>query len=378
MTHQDLPAPTGRENNFDALRLSMALLVIFSHAYPLATGRQLAGGEMVSLGALAVAVFFIASGYLIAMSWARSKSLRDFLHRRAARIVPGFLVAFILSAWVIGPMASERPMSWFSESTVETNLVRLALLHHVEGDAFMDNPYPVKVNGSLWTIRFEFGCYLLVALAGVMGLMSRRWLVLGTFAASWAILLAWANGWVNPDLGYYGNFILGYPGNWLQFGTPFLAGATAYAFRDHIRYNGKVALVAAAAVVATFVLQDFLVHLCIWPIAVTYLVFWFAFTPAIRLHHTVARLGGDYSYGLYLYAFPVQQICVKWLGCHGEPLTLFVIATAITLVLGVLSWRLIERPFVSRRVPRRAATAVASSRQLADSRAYQAPLPLGA
>jgi hypothetical protein len=102
-----------RTNNFDFLRLAMAVLVIFSHSFPLATGRQVFNvPDHVSLGKLAVAVFF-ASGYLIAMSWDRSGGLIDFMWRRVLRIYPGFIVAFILSTWLIAPLVSLEPASYF-------------------------------------------------------------------------------------------------------------------------------------------------------------------------------------------------------------------------------------------------------------------------
>jgi peptidoglycan/LPS O-acetylase OafA/YrhL len=344
----DLRANTGRDNNFDAIRLAMALLVIFSHAYPLATGEQLFGWEMVSLGAFAVAVFFVVSGYLITMSWERSRSTSDFLRRRAVRILPGFIVAFALSAWVVGPLASDRPLGWFHPEMIGSNLVRLALLNHVEGDAFMTNPYPVKVNGSLWTIRFEFGCYFLVAFAGLAGFIRRKWCVAMLMAIVWALLIAWGSGNLNFKPSEMVNFVFGYFGTWLVYGTWFLSGAVAYAFRDHIRYHGGIAIVSAVLVMIPFYRQD-VSYIYLWPLGLTYLAFWFAFSPQVRLHRIVPKLGGDYSYGLYLYAFPVQQICVKWLGCEGRPLVMFVIATALTTVLAVLSWRWIEHPWLAKK-----------------------------
>ncbi|MEZ0267178.1 MAG: acyltransferase family protein, partial [Phycisphaerae bacterium] len=99
----------------------------------------------------------------------------------------------------------------------------------------------------------------------------------------------------------------------------------------------------AAAVGWTLVRQDGS-HIYIWPVAVPYLTLWVAFTPRVRLNDAVRRLGGDYSYGVFLYSFPIQQACVAWLGCAGRPWLLFAVAVPLSLAAAALSWRCIERP----------------------------------
>jgi peptidoglycan/LPS O-acetylase OafA/YrhL len=333
----------------------MALLVVFSHSFALATGRPFAGLTTVSPGAFGRAVFFVVSGFLVARSWERSKGAADFLHRRVRRLLPAYVVAFALSAWVVAPLASDRPASWLGPEGVGTNLGRLALLHHVEGDAFRANPYPSKVNGSLWTLRFEFGFYVLVAGAGLAGMISRPRAVIAAFAGIWGLMLlaAWKTFDTRASAGVA--HVLGHPWNWIEFGTWFWAGVTAYALRDLVRYPGWGAALAAAAVGWTLVRQDGS-HIYVWPVAVPYLTLWVAFTPRVRLNGAVRRLGGDYSYGVFLYSFPIQQACVAWLGCAGRPWLLFAVAVPLSLAAAVLSWRCIERP-----APRRPRTTAGPS-----------------
>jgi peptidoglycan/LPS O-acetylase OafA/YrhL len=119
-----------------------------------------------------------------------------------------------------------------------------------------------------------------------------------------------------------------------------------YAFRDTIKFDGRLAAVAAAALLATLLVRRGPVY--VWPLAVPYLTFWFAFHPRIKLWQTTQRLGGDFSYGTYLYAFPIQQLLVMWF-MAGHPVLLFALATPLTLVAAALSWRLVERPFLRRK-----------------------------
>jgi len=336
-----------RTNNLDFLRLAMAVLVIFSHSFPLATGRQLFNvPDHVSLGKLAVAVFFAISGYLIAMSWDRSDGLIDFMRRRVLRIYPGFVVAFILSTWLVAPLVSLDRASYFAPHEARLRVLGGLLLHQVKGaTAFRDNPYPLTVNGSLWTIAYEFWCYLGIVMLGMAGLLRRRWVVLGTFVLAWGADLASTRiglPALHPEI----SFVFGSVAEWPRFLTWFLAGTTFYAFRDVIKFDGRLATAAAAALLATLLVRRGPVY--VWPLAVPYLTFWFAFHPRIKLWHTTQKLGGDFSYGTYLYAFPIQQLLVMSFAA-GHPLLVFALATPLTLAAAVLSWRLVERPFLRRK-----------------------------
>ena len=104
-----------RQNNFGALRLLLALAVLFSHAYAAYAGKHedadhlciLTRGQM-DLGSLAVQAFFAISGYLITLSWLRTPQLRTFLLKRVLRIYPGFIVASIISLLVFAPLSGAK------------------------------------------------------------------------------------------------------------------------------------------------------------------------------------------------------------------------------------------------------------------------------
>ena len=337
-----------RGNNFDFMRLALAILVIYSHAFPLGTGSEaaeplklLTHGQVTG-GALAVDSFFVMSGFLIAASAQRSSSVWGFLRKRVSRIYPAFVVSALLSAVVMVPLASARfgpggPVANLAGFVLQT--LRLTEFHYA--GAFAGNPYPGVINGSIWSIPYEFWCYLGVAALMVTGLLRSRAAVLTLFAAAWGVSLRSQIGhW------HYGGkllgVVLGSPQFWARLLPLYLAGVVFYEFRGRIPLSGKLALGAAGALFAgcwfSFGWTLF------FPFAGTYLLFWFAFTPAVRLHG-FGRFG-DFSYGTYLYAFPIEQLIVQAAGHALRPGLLFLYATPLTLLAAVASWYGVERRFL--------------------------------
>lgn len=170
------------DNNFDTLRLFFAVLVIFSHSFALGRGSD--NGEplflltrgQITLGNLSVWAFFVISGFLIAQSWMRSPNPLKFLKRRVARIYPGFIVAALLSALVLVPIAA-NPATRHPVAIGSFLLQTLRLQVFDAPPIFIHNAWPNTLNGSLWSVPFEFWCYIGILLLGVAGMLRRRWLV---------------------------------------------------------------------------------------------------------------------------------------------------------------------------------------------------------
>jgi peptidoglycan/LPS O-acetylase OafA/YrhL len=168
-----------RGNNFDAIRLAMALLVVWSHSFAIHLGDEKM--EWISLllngaynaGNLAVMAFFIISGFLITQSFERSRTLRSYMEKRVRRIYPGYLVATSITAFIIAPLFGAQLPN--VAKTIGLNL----LLRNELPNAFFSNPLPLATNGSLWSIPFEFWCYI--------GGCSRSAAHQETKAASWAV-----------------------------------------------------------------------------------------------------------------------------------------------------------------------------------------------
>lgn len=334
----------GRENNIDFLRFFLAVVVIFSHSYPLlwgsndreplslATGGQRTGGE------LAVDGFFILSGFLIARSWVSSRGLGDYLRRRALRIYPGFLAAISFSGLIAAPLLRDGAAAYWGAFSW-----RDFLLRGINLEFYTPSSGP-PANGSLWSIRYEFMCYLAVAALGLCGLMSRRGLV----ALGWLLCEGLYACQIYFHLEMYGSrlsWLYCFPGLWPRLMSDFLAGVLFYCYRDRIVLSWPSLLGAATGL---FTLGVAVPSLRPLPLAVpvlgAYVLFFAAYFPAGRLRHFASR--GDLSYGLYLYAFPLQQLLIRAFRPLLHPLTLSPLALGVTALFAALSWRFVESPFL--------------------------------
>jgi len=334
-------------NNFDFCRFWLSILVIFAHSFALADGNEdheplrVLTNAQIDSGSLAVNCFFAISGYLITHSWLRSKSTTDFLLKRVLRIYPGFIVAVLIGLFCVEPIASEH-----FTLTIRNFLalvVNLVILRRTElSGGFPDNPLPFAINGSLWSIPYEFKCYLAVMLLGGLGLFNRRkWL--NVILLIVFIIGGMVYPLLNAPFFERGAFavVVGNASNWFIVFPYFLAGMTFYLFEHRIPASARWAMSAFIALVVAAMLPP--LGRLIFPFAIPYVLFWLAFRPNVRLQNWACF--GDFSYGIYLYAFPIQQLIVSQI--HGiGPISLFLIATPLSVVAGVISWHLVEKHFL--------------------------------
>lgn len=344
-------------NLFLPIRLALALLVIFSHSFPLCGGNKETEplmrltGEM-TIGNVSVGLFLAISGFLVTRSWETSHSTRSFLLKRVLRVFPGFCALMLVQAFVIAPLASHSSFegySWRQLGLLAFEVVDLVGYGFPYGGLltpFPDNPFPFEMNGSLWTVRYEFLCYLMIAVGG--GVFRRGWLLTAVLAA---VLTMLATGWLPPW-----NRVLtaafGDIARWPQLLAYFLAGALFYRLRKHIPHDDRLALLAVimlAAVAANW-RPGFKVAM---PIGGIYLLFWLAYHP--RLVHLPGLNFGDLSYGTYLYGFPIQQSVMMWISPIWplDPYRLAAISAGLSLVAGAISWHAIEKPFLALKPGRR-------------------------
>jgi peptidoglycan/LPS O-acetylase OafA/YrhL len=338
-------------NNVDTLRFLLASAVVLSHSFPLGTGsenheplRWLTG--QLSLGTLSVNFFFTLSGFLITRSWLRRKSALDYLWRRVGRIYPGFIVAnlagaLLVTRWALGADAGSAGVHWKTLSAGT-----LCLGDYWQPGLFQGNAYPEVLNGSLWSIPYEFKCYLGVALLGLVGLLSRRMAMLAMFVA--VLVMGFVLTHTDPG-GIILGAVLSTPQKWVQLVPYFLAGMAACVFQDRIELGGKWVLSCMLLLILFRFMPDGL-SLAL-PLCGSYLLLYLAFSSRVRLW----RLGlhGDFSYGIYLYAYPIQQLVVMKAGGRMHPLVLFAIAWPLSVLAGVLSWHLVEKWFLRRTRRRR-------------------------
>jgi len=335
----------GRSNNFDILRLALAVLVVLNHSYGLLLGPSapepmvvLTRGQ-VGFGDLAVDFFFVISGFLITASWINSRSLPRFLSKRIARIYPGIAVAILFCLIVVAPLGANHPAEYLHGLSPMTYLRSLAELSIPgQSEVFSNQAYPGILNLPLWTIRYEFLCYLMVAGFGLAGFLRKPFIILLFFLAaltaySWQSL---AGGLPMLDWRIYP--ILGRMQAWPRFLTFYIAGMVCYLYRGGIPLRRSYLWISAAAV-ALSIRTGLALTL---PVLGTYLLMCAASNQAIRFPSFGKR--GDFSYGMYIYACPVQQLLIRYFQPHLTPLTLFLFSLIITLPLAAASWRFIESP----------------------------------
>src|SRR5271157_4731587 len=166
-----------RNNTLDVLRLISAVFVIFHHSYPL-TGNP---SMFAYLGTIAVSTFFVISGYVIAQSWFSDPTPLKFFWKRMLRLVPGLAAVLIFTIFIIGPINTSLPLKeyFFNINTWKYSIV-IFIFSPLQTlpEVFMSNPYPIAINGSLWTIPLELRMYILLCIMGVIGILKDKRLLL--------------------------------------------------------------------------------------------------------------------------------------------------------------------------------------------------------
>ncbi|MFN8635946.1 MAG: acyltransferase [Chloroflexota bacterium] len=329
---------TAQRNSFQLLRLVLAVAVLYRHSFDLlASGHTDVVLDLIPprthLGRIALCFFMVISGYLVTQSWYQSDGWRDFLKRRVLRVYPAFVVASVFSAFVAAPLGSPNPGAYLDTIDLGGFLVGAAQLDKLSvPPSFLANPYPGPVNGSLWSIKIEFECYLLLVALALAGILRRRAAVLAIFVV---MLVAHAvQGYVPSRLDRFANH--------LQLATFFMSGTVFYLYRDRVRWSYGWLELAALVTVCTAILEVGFVELL--PITGTYLLLYLAFEPRLLRVPLTRRV--DLSYGIYLYAWPVQQLLILAAGAWLNPWTLSLAALVGSGSMAWLSWTFVERPFL--------------------------------
>lgn len=316
-------------NNFNLMRLVAAWMVIYGHASAI-TGVPFTDAfgwttQLRGAGAVAVDLFFVVSGFLIAASLERN-NVRGYLVSRGLRILPALIVCAALTTFVLGPLLTTAVDYWSQPQTWGYFAVNASLLlsrFHLPG-VFETHPLSV-INGSLWTLPNEAKLYVLLMIAWLIGVLTpRRYTPLWALTLLTGYALAW-HYWPLPDhIQKYG-----------ECTAFFITGTLLWVNRDRLRLSGWIVL----ALLAAFALLRGTTwsHLPYFAL-LTYGTLYLALRPKLPLiRHT------DLSYGLYLYGWPAQQLA--WMLPMGKTIPgNIVIATGLALTLAALSWFLVEKP----------------------------------
>jgi peptidoglycan/LPS O-acetylase OafA/YrhL len=352
---QRLEAVGGHGPGFDLVRLVLCYEVMVWHCFSLSTGSPADGlaSPLWVLFVLMVPMFFTLSGFLVTASAARLP-VGAYLANRAARILPALFAVVGFAMLVAGPVATRLPLAEYFADPAFWRHARnlLAWPEYRLPGVFEANPFGVVVNGSLWTVRWEIGCYVMMALLVAAGLMRRPW-VAPMLAMAWALL----GVVVAPDAlaGMPGRLLRQLLGEGGMLYPYFLGGASIWLFRKRVPWHGGIAALSVAAILAPSLLLDGVSwqhNRLLWLLMIVPSAYLVAWAGLARL--AVPRLwrGGDYSYGIYLWHFPVLQLIQHWLHIDRWWLLLLVGFVPVTAIAAA-SWHWIEGPVLAarRRLP---------------------------
>ncbi len=330
------------KNNFDFLRLLFAALVVVHHCYPLSGFSEQDPlfeftHHTLSYSYLGVRGFFIISGYLIFQSLFRSENIVDYLVKRLLRIYPALIVVLIVSAVACSFVYNGVWLDYFKNKSIWTyvpiNLSLIKLQQNISG-VFENNPAKYAVNGSLWTIAYEFSMYLFI----IPFLFIKKFNT-NTKALILLLLL------IVLFLGRL--FLLPFQdihvgvislGQWIHFALLFMSGSFLSVIEiEKSRYKLYILAISILLFFACMSFKDFeLIQYVLLPPAII-----IAGSMALKGISSIGEQFGDVSYGTYIYGFPIQQLLMYYFKFN--VLELLLVSLPLTILFGWLSWHLVEK-----------------------------------
>ncbi len=328
-----------RANNFTAIRIGFAFLVLAGHAIMLPMGLPITGAaEVLVDNAVQFALdgFFILSGYMIAASLIRSSDMTGYALSRLLRIFPGLAVTVLVLWLVAGPLLSSYvPAEYFAQ--METWAFPMLILAQIDPHAglpgvFPDHPMP-EMNGPLWTIRYELLAYLAAGILAAVGLFRRPSIIVALFMGTAAfsvvhMIQPWDGiGAATVDAS-------------ARFGGAFMAGAAFFALRDRIALTPLGCLLV---VLFAFALKDTPAAMIAGQLAMGYVTLWAGFLRIPGHIGVAVREVEDVSYGVYILHWPIGQIVLA-LHPGAGAFTLLVVMVPAALLAGWLMRVWVEKP----------------------------------
>jgi peptidoglycan/LPS O-acetylase OafA/YrhL len=335
-------------NNFDILRLIAAWLILFGHSFELFNHSPDPLAHYLryeTITSIALNIFFVISGYLVTASYLNHESLIKFARNRFLRLIPALVAVTLFSIFLLGALTTKLSLAEYF-SHVETwkylNNILIFPLHYSLPEVFNEVPYANVVNGSLWSLEIEVRAYILVGLLGFFRLL--RGNVVISVMLLLLVIFAWFTFVIDPEIkriaGVKTSFILS-NSRWL-FG--FFAGCALYILREKVPYTPPLfVLVFILSIIAWYYLPyGKLIHMLCMPYLILHIAL--ATKPVGYL-----LKGKDLSYGIYLYAFPMQQLTMQITGTQLGIMGFIAMASLLTFICAWLSWHYVEQPFLKRK-----------------------------
>jgi peptidoglycan/LPS O-acetylase OafA/YrhL len=331
------------QNNFDFLRFFAAFLVFFEHSSVLFQAKTF-DFDIFSLlfqfssASIGVGIFFILSGFLISQSFKNSSSLADFFIKRILRILPALICAILLSILILGAFFSN--LSFLKFITHQTTLLYfqnclIFRTHYYLPGVFENNIHSSSVNGSIWTIPYEFTSYCFLYILMRIPKVNSKFVLLLLFII---LFLAYLN--YKPQIDTLVIPLIGVTFSSLIL--PFLyffMGMLFFQFKSLIKFN----LWGLSLMILILILMHFQSIPRLFNVfTLSYLVFYFAFLKIPKINNFAKY--GDFSYGFYLYAFPIQQAYSALFVGKMDFYVLIIISFFTTLLFAIFSWFVVEKP----------------------------------
>ena len=335
-------------NNFDFLRFAAAVMVWYSHCYGLTRFPDPLSRYVPfeSFGSLGVTIFFVISGYFVTASYENNGNFLIFIRNRALRIIPALWVVVLLSVFVLGPAVTTDSLhQYFADSETWKylrSMMIFPLQYNLPGVFHSNEAY--EVNGSLWTLKQEVRLYGVIAILGVLGILQPRLMfvllaglcslrIYGIIKVPLSTDRIFTQPWADLELA-------------VRLATQFAVGACLYLGRETVPLKISYFFISIVIIVASIYMPySPKIGNLLFDLAFGYALVCIGFLR-IPLLHAFNRWG-DFSYGFYLYAFPMQQLFLQILGGNAN-FTAFLLASfCATFLCSVLSWHAVEKPALS-------------------------------
>lgn len=336
-----------KKNVFDYIRVILAIFVIISHSYPLFFGSYMTDPitriilKTESLGGFAVIGFFILSGFMITQSMMNSKNNKQFAVKRVIRIFPSLIVMLLITIFILGPIVFNGSIGeYFKSSSVWKYFVNNVNLfgntaYAIEG-VFENNPYPAAINGSLWSLKHEFIAYIVLMLLSWAKVLKNRKLTLSITIGSIFIYLFGIK--FTPIFEFLGKIgIVAEIDQFVKLIMYFFIGASMYLYKDKIKMSFKYFVLAVLLFIIAILMGGTKYGLLVtMPYIIMYL-------GIIKCPINIFKRIGDISYGLYIYAFPIQQLIVFYLKDKINIWVYMLLSIVFTTIIAIISTLLVDK-----------------------------------
>lgn len=338
---EQLSKSNNRPSGFDYLRILLSISVVLWHSFETSYGTEFNAGAWASpwrfLIAFILPSFFCLSGFLVAGSMVRTKDLTVFIVLRGIRIFPALIVEVILSAILIGPVFTILPFYEYFHSrqffAYFFNVI--GYIHFNLPGVFVNNPAKT-VNAQLWTIPYELECYIVIAIAWLAGLITRRIIYLITLCGLVCFIHIWL--FLRGHLPH--EFDLA-PGRALVLS--FLVGVVLFLYRDYVRVNIILFLLS---IIGYFIVLLRPETIYLLPLPVGYITIYLGLLNPKR---NIILDSGDYSYGIYLYGYPIQQVVSQLFSQYRFWYVNFALTIILSGIVAWCSWTFVESRVLSRK-----------------------------